>query len=283
MAEKGVFDRLIRFIDNEGAHRYGDVPVDLSIAEIEGKAVSVLSGNVKDGFKKTSETKPVSKLLCPLQYAPIIPCIGLNYRHHAEEAKMTIPTHPVLFVKPSDALIGPFDDIHIHPEVQQQLDYEGELTVVIGRDGKNIAAENALDYVLGYTVGNDLSARDYQVPASVSGGQYSYAKSFDDFAPIGPCITSTSLIPEPQVLKFTTKVNGEVRQQSETADMIWSVRQIIAHLSRGTTLRAGTCIMTGTPSGVGLWMQPPKFLKNGDVIEVEFEHIGIIKNKVVFD
>lgn len=196
---------------------------------------------------------------------------------------MTVPDHPVVFTKPSDALAGPFDDIHVHKDVQKQLDYEGELTVVIGRDGKNIDVEDALDYVLGYTCGNDFSARDYQVPASVSGGQYSYAKSFDQFAPIGPCITSTTVVPDPQNLNYTTKVNGELRQETSTADMIWTVKQIISHLSRGTTLRAGTCIMTGTPSGVGLWMQPPKFLNDGDIIEVEIEQVGSIRNKVVFD
>jgi 2-keto-4-pentenoate hydratase/2-oxohepta-3-ene-1,7-dioic acid hydratase in catechol pathway len=196
---------------------------------------------------------------------------------------MNVPSMPVVFTKPSDALAGPYDDIHVHRDVQKQLDYEGELTVVIGRDAKNVQAEDALKYVLGYTSGNDFSARDYQVPADVSGGQYSYAKSFDQFAPIGPCITSTAIIPDPQALYYETRVNGEVKQKTSTGDMIWTVRQIIAHLSRGTTLRKGTCIMTGTPSGVGLWMTPPQFLKHGDEVEVEIEHIGVIKNKIVFD
>ena len=196
---------------------------------------------------------------------------------------MTVPSQPVVFTKPADALAGPYDDIHVHPEVQKQLDYEGELTVVIGRDGKNISVDNALDHVLGYTCGNDFSARDYQVPASVSGGQFSYAKSFDQFAPIGPCVTSTAVIKDPQVLNYVTKVNGEIRQSTSTDDMIWNVKQIIAHLSRGSTLRAGTCIMTGTPSGVGLFMQPQGFLKDGDVVEVEIEHIGSIRNRIVFD
>jgi transcription initiation factor TFIIH subunit 2 len=195
---------------------------------------------------------------------------------------MAIPEHPVVFTKPSDAVTGPFDDISVHKEVQAQLDYEGELTVVIGRDAKNVSEENALDYVLGYTCGNDLSARDYQLPATRAGGQFSYAKSFDHFAPIGPCISSTSIIPEPQKLQYTTTVNGEVRQSTSTSDMIWSVRQIIAHLSRGTTLRAGTCIMTGTPSGVGLFMKPQGFLKDGDVVEVSIENIGSISNRIVF-
>jgi 2-keto-4-pentenoate hydratase/2-oxohepta-3-ene-1,7-dioic acid hydratase in catechol pathway len=196
---------------------------------------------------------------------------------------MTVPKHPVVFTKPSDALAGPFDDIHIHPEVQQQLDYEGELVVVIGRDAKNVSVGEALDYVLGYAVGNDVSARDYQVPNATSGGQYSYAKSFDQFAPIGPCIASTSLIPDPQALSYVTRVNGETRQQTSTSDMIHDVKHLIVHLTRGTTLRRGTCIMTGTPSGVGLWMDPPKFLKSGDVVEVEIDKIGMIRNKVVFD
>jgi transcription initiation factor TFIIH subunit 2 len=167
--------------------------------------------------------------------------------------------------------------------VQSQLDYEGELTVVIGRDAKNVSAEDALDYVLGYTAGNDLSARDFQVPAKTGGGQFCYAKSFDWFAPIGPVILSSALVPDPQRLELVTRVNGEVRQKTSTGDMIWSVRQIISHLTRGTTLRAGTVIMTGTPSGVGLWMDPKKFLNDGDVVEIEIEGISAIRNRIVFD
>jgi transcription initiation factor TFIIH subunit 2 len=175
------------------------------------------------------------------------------------------------------------DDVHIHAKVQCQLDYEGEMTVIIGRDAKNVSEEDAIDYVLGYTVGNDLSARDYQVPTKVCGGQFSYAKSFDQFAPIGPCILSAALVPDPQQLELVTKVNGEVRQKTSTEDMIWSTRQIISHLTRGTTLRKGTVIMTGTPSGVGLFLNPKCFLKDGDVVEVDIEGIGAIRNKIVFD
>lgn len=196
---------------------------------------------------------------------------------------MTIPDDPVVFSKPADAIAGPFDDIHVHKDVQKQLDYEGELTIVMGRDAKNLTLDNALDYVLGYTCGNDLSARDFQVPNSRSGGQYGYAKSFDQFAPIGPCITSTSIITDPQNLNYVTRVNGEVRQKTSTSDMIWTVKQILVHLTRGTTLRAQSCIMTGTPSGVGVFMQPQGFLKDGDVVEVEIEKIGAIKNRIVFD
>jgi 2-keto-4-pentenoate hydratase/2-oxohepta-3-ene-1,7-dioic acid hydratase in catechol pathway len=161
------------------------------------------------------------------------------------------------------------------------LDYEGELTVVIGKDCKDVSEDQALSYVLGYTAGNDVSARYFQLP-DTSGGQYCYAKAFDKFAPIGPAIVSPSLIPDPQKLKYTTKVNGQLRQETPTSDMIWSVKQIIAHLSRGTTLRKGTVIMTGTPKGVGLFMEPKGFCKDGDVVEVNIEKIGAIANKMVF-
>lgn len=161
------------------------------------------------------------------------------------------------------------------------LDYEGELTVVIGKTGKDISEADALSYVLGYTAGNDVSARYFQLP-NTSGGQYCYAKSFDAFAPIGPVLVSPAVVPDPQKLKYRTKVNGEVRQETGTDDMVWTVAQIITHLSRGTTLRAGTIIMTGTPSGVGLFMEPKGFLKDGDVVEVEIDGIGSIANKMVF-
>lgn len=162
------------------------------------------------------------------------------------------------------------------------LDYEGELTVVIGKDGNNIREEDALDYVLGYTSGNYISARNFQVPEA-SGGQYCYAKSFDGFAPVGHAIVSPKVITDPQRLKYVTKVNGEVRQETSTDDMIWSVRKLISHLSRGTTLRKWTVIMTGTPAGVGIFHKPQKFLKDGDVVEVVIDGVGTVKNTMVFD
>jgi transcription initiation factor TFIIH subunit 2 len=165
------------------------------------------------------------------------------------------------------------------------LDYEGELTVVISKDAKNVQEDKALDYVLGYTSSNDVSARDWQIPEEISGWQFAYAKSFDGFAPVGPCLTSTTLIPDPQQLKYTTKVNGQVRQESSTKNMVFPVKQIIAHLSRGTTIRKGTFIMTGTAAGVGLFVEPKGsgFVKDGDVVEVEFEEIGSIRNKHTFE
>lgn len=161
------------------------------------------------------------------------------------------------------------------------MDWEGEMTIIIGRDTKNATPSNALASVLGYAIGNDVSARNFQVPANVSGGQYCYAKSFDGFAPVGAAIVAPSVVRDPMKLNFTTRVNGEVKQTTCTSDMIWSVGEIIVHLSRGTTLRKGTVIMTGTPSGIGFFAG--EFLKDGDVVEVEMEHAGSIRNKIVFD
>ncbi|PVI08634.1 hypothetical protein DM02DRAFT_549062 [Periconia macrospinosa] len=277
------FDRLIRFEADDGKVYYGDLGDEVPTREIEGRKVQVLDGDVKSGFKKSGGEVKVSKLLCPLPTTNIIMCVGLNYNQHAEECNLSVPTFPTIFTKPPDALAGPLDPIPIHADCQSQLDYEGELTIVIGRDAKNVPASSFAEYVLGYTVGNDVSARNFQMPASISGGQFGYAKSFDKFAPIGPCIASTNVVGDPQKLRYWTKVNGEKRQETGTDDMIWTAGQIVEHLSRGTTLRAGTCIMTGTPSGVGLFMEPKGFLKDGDEVEIYAEGIGSLINKVKFD
>ena len=160
----------------------------------------------------------------------------------AHSVQLPVPNYPATFTKPIDALTGP-STITIERGVQDQLDYEGELTVVIGKTAKNVFEDEALDYVLGYTNGNDLSNRYYQVPDN-SGGQFCYAKSFDNFAPIGPAIVSSKVIPDPQKLHYQTKVNGEIRQSTGTDVMIFNVAKIISHFSRATTLRAGTVIMT---------------------------------------
>ncbi|OAL01944.1 hypothetical protein IQ06DRAFT_218743 [Phaeosphaeriaceae sp. SRC1lsM3a] len=279
------FERLIRFESADGNVKYGNLEKEVPTREIEGSEVEVLHGDIKSGFKKSGEKAKVGKLLSPLnrEELNIVLCVGLNYRKHAEECNLQIPENPAVFMKPSDALAGPLDDVPIHKDCQSKLDYEGELTIVIGKDCKNVSAANYKDYVLGYTVGNDVSARNFQLPASVSGGQFGYAKSFDKFAPIGPCIASTSVIPDPQKLTYWTKVNGEERQNTGTNDMIFTVGQIVEHLSRGTTLRAGTAIMTGTPSGVAFFMEPQTFLKDGDEVEIHVDGIGSLVNKMVFE
>lgn len=177
------------------------------------------------------------------------------------------------------ALAGPFDDVHVDPACQF-LDYEGELAFIVGKDVRNYNAENSFEeYLLGYTVGNDVSSRYWQMPER-SGGQHGYAKSFDQFGPIGPVIVSTSEISTPH-LDLKTTVNGEERQNSNTSDLLFGIPQILEHLSRGTTLRRGTVVLTGTPSGVAAFLKPPIWLKSGDVVEIEISKIGKIRNKMV--
>lgn len=170
----------------------------------------------------------------------------------------------------------------VHPDAQSLLDYEGELAVIMGRDAKNVTAAEALEYVLGYSNSNDVSARNFQL-SSASGGQFCYAKSFDGFAPVGPAVMLKDVIPDPQTLGLSTKVNGQDRQATNTDDMIWTVAQIIEHLSRGTTLRKGTIIMTGTPSGVGCFMKPTGCIQDGDNVEVKIDGLGTLSNKFVFE
>ncbi|KAF9884948.1 hypothetical protein FE257_000857 [Aspergillus nanangensis] len=266
------FKNLVRFSIGKQSY-YGE------LVETDGSTyvVQQFNGNPFDGLILTDTVHKVKELLSPIQSTPLVICIGLNYKEHAKEASLTVPTYPPVFTKPADALAGPFELIEVHPDAQSHLDYEGELTVVVGKDAKNVTAEDALDYVLGYTAGNDVSARNFQLPEA-SGGQFCYAKSFDKFAPIGHILISSQEIKDPQTLSLVTKVNGVVKQETNTSDMIWGVREIISHLSRGMTLRKGTVIMTGTPSGVGFFRK--EFLKNRDVVEVELNSVATVRNEI---
>ncbi|KAH7176126.1 fumarylacetoacetate hydrolase family protein [Dactylonectria macrodidyma] len=272
------FTRLVRFENEEGGVFYGDVTDDIhGGASLIGHPVHVFAGNSPflPAFKKTSHKERIHRLLPPLPSVPGIIGVGLNYRKHIE-----VPQFPAIFSKPSTALAGPEDDIHVHA-IARLLDYEGELCVVIGRDCKNISEEeNPLDYVLGYTIGNDVSSRYWQA-AAVSSGQADFAKGFDGFAPVGPVIASPAAIPDPSKLTLTTHVNGEERQRGQTDDLIFDIPYLIRFLSTGHTLTKGTIIMTDTPSGVIAGMKSPTWLKSGDVVEVEIDGIGRIKNKMV--
>lgn len=267
-----TFSRLVRFVQDDHIY-YGDL-----IGDEDGVyTIKKLVGKIFDSLEATEEIVKTDKLLCPLPHTPIIICIGLNYKSHAEEAKLEVPKYPAVFTKPSDALAGPFETIPTHPDTRPLLDYEGELAIIIGKNAKDVSEADALDYVLGYAAANDLSARNFQIPEA-SGGQYCYAKSFDKFGPIGHSITSPSLFNDPIDARITTKVNGAIRQDSNTNDLIFGVRQLISHLSRGTTLRKGTVIMTGTPAGVGYFRK--EFLVDGDVVEVEIEGVGRVRNVI---
>ncbi len=203
-------------------------------------------------------------------------CLGLNYHEHALELQMDIPQVPTLFAKFRNALCGPTSPI-VLPWVSMQIDYEGELTVIIGRRCKEVSEHESLSCVAGYTIMNDVSARDLQMQTS----QWTAGKTLDTFAPMGPGIVPACYIPDPQSLQIMTRVNGITLQQGNTRDMICSVAKTIAFLSSLMTLEPGDLIATGTPSGVGFKRQPPIFLKDGDIVEVEIERIGVIRNPVV--
>ena len=205
----------------------------------------------------------------------IIAC-GLNYRDHASESDAPMPTSPIMFAKWPTCLIGPGEPILI-PAGVDEVDWEAELAVIIGRTAKDVSVADALAYVSGYTCMNDVSARR----AQREDGQWSRAKSFDSFGPIGPVVVPAADIPDPQGLRILARVNGVELQSASTADMIFSVAQLISHASIGTTLLPGDIISTGTPSGVGAFRNPPIFLTDGDVVDIEIEGIGVLSNPVV--
>ena len=210
-----------------------------------------------------------------------IVCLGLNYAEHitegnrARQQERALPEYPIYFTKPPTAVTGPYDDI-IYPRATGRLDYEAELAFVIGKGGKNIPEEEAYDHVAGYTVFNDISARDLQSRH----GQWYKGKSCDTFAPMGPCLVTPDEVGDPMDLDLWLKVNGETRQSSNTSNMIFNIQRIVASLSEGMTLEVGDIVATGTPSGVG-YAHPSGLLKVGDVVEIWIEGIGTIRNRVV--
>ncbi|HEY3104674.1 MAG TPA: fumarylacetoacetate hydrolase family protein [Pyrinomonadaceae bacterium] len=203
-------------------------------------------------------------------------CIGLNYRDHAAESNMPIPERPVIFSKFATAVIGPGEPV-VLPSTSTQVDYEAELAVVIGRRAKQVSASRALDYVLGYTCFNDISARDFQF----ADGQWQRGKSCDTFAPMGPTIVTTDVVPDPHKLSIKLELNGQTMQDSNTDQLIFGVPELIEFLSQNITLEPGDVIATGTPAGVGFARKPPLFLKAGDLMEVSIENVGWLNNPVV--
>ena len=211
----------------------------------------------------------------PIDRPEKIVCVGLNYRDHAEEQGTELPEAPLLFAKWPNTLIGPGEPIVI-PPITKQVDYEAELGVVIGRRVRGTSAENALEAVAGYLCLNDVSARDLQF----SDGQWVRGKSLDTFCPVGPHFVSADDVPDPQALSIRALVNGEVLQDSNTSNMIFSVAEIVAHVSQAITLEPGDLIATGTPAGVGAFRDPPIWLEPGDEVTIEIESIGALTNPV---
>lgn len=213
----------------------------------------------------------------PLHNPSKIIAVGLNYIDHCEEAKLPVPKEPVLFTKWPNSITGPYDELHWPEKVTREVDYEVELGVVIGRRGRNISEKDALDYVCGYTVVNDVSARDLQF---ANAKQWDRGKSLDTFCPWGPYIVTRDEVGDPHKLDVRTVLNGKEMQKSNTSKLVFNINQIIAYASQGTTLMPGDLIPTGTPFGVGFSRTPPVFLKHGDICECEVERVGKIINKV---
>ena len=262
---------IIRYEDENGVRGYAGAGEDHQFHRI--------SGDIFGDFELTDERVQITKQLVPIQPVSIL-AIGLNYRRHAEESGMPIPEYPVLFVKAANALQNPGDPIVLPSHGKStEVDYECELAVIIGRECKNVSKEEALDRVLGYTCGNDVSARDWQL--KWGGGQWCKGKSFDTFAPLGPCLVTPEDLPDPGNLRIRTILNGETVQDSNTRDMIFDVPTLISFLSEDATLSPGTVIMTGTPQGVGMARKPPRWLVEGDRVTVIVEKIGALSNPVV--
>lgn len=262
--------QIIRYRDAAGAIHHAVRQPDGSARRIEG--------DLYGEFHITEEVAAVRQLLAPVQPLAIIG-IGLNYRRHAEETGAPLPEQPVVFLKLPGAVQHPQAPIRLPRHLRSdQVDFEGELAVVIGRPARNVRRQDALRHVLGYTCANDVSARDWQKLGG--GGQWCRGKTFDTFCPLGPVLVTADELADPNRLSIRTTVNGCEMQASNTADMIFEVARLIEFLSGSTTLMPGTVILTGTPAGVGMARQPPVWLCPGDTVSVGIEGIGVLTNPV---
>jgi 2-keto-4-pentenoate hydratase/2-oxohepta-3-ene-1,7-dioic acid hydratase in catechol pathway len=243
----------------------------------DGTAVRI-EGDLFGAYRMTGDKVPLGRPLAPVSPSNILG-IGLNYRKHAEEGGKGVPERPMLFVKSTNAVQHPGEPIVLpRHRASHKVDFEGELAVVIGRACKNVSKADALSYVFGYTVANDVSARDWQF--EWGGGQFCQAKSFDTFCPLGPVLVTADEIPNPNALRLKTTLNGQTMQDWTTADMVFDVATLIEFLSGDKTLLPGTVILTGTPHGVGYARKPPVWLQAGDTVSIEIEGIGTLTNPV---
>ena len=263
--------KIIRYETAAGEQGYGQ--------QHAAGAVTRLSGDLLGSLTDTQQPVQVAKLLAPLVPRDII-CIGLNYRKHADEGGKPVPEFPVVFMKNSGTLQNPGDPIVLPRRLNSDsVDYECELAVVLKKECYNVSKASALDYVLGYTCANDVSARDWQM--KFGGSQWCRGKTFATFCPLGPCLTTADEIPNPNNLGIRTVLNGQTMQDWNTNDMIFDVPTLIEFLSGSTRLAAGTVILTGTPHGVGAARKPPVFLQPGDTVTIEIDGIGALTNPVI--
>lgn len=267
--------RLVRYTpagSPESAPRHG-------VLHGEGRVTAATGDPLVGDLVDTGEAADIGELLSPVAPTAVL-CIGLNYAEHAAEGGRPAPERPVLFMKTPTAVQRPGGPIVLPRRLHSgSVDFEGELAVVIGRACKNVSRADAMTHVLGYTCANDVSARDWQ--RNGGGGQWCRGKTFDTFAPLGPCLVTADELPGVNDLRLTTTVSGQVMQDARTADMIFDVPTLIEFLSASTTLAAGTVILTGTPPGVGFARNPPRWLAAGDEVTVEIEGIGKLTNPVV--
>ncbi len=262
--------KIIRYQDRSGR-------VGLASEQPNGSALAI-EGDLFGEFRVSEKKVDIAKRLAPL-VPNIIWAIGLNYRHHAKEAGFPIPEYPVVFAKSPSSVQHPDDPIVIPTRLKSdEVDFECELAVVIGKTCKNASRQDAFEYVFGYTCANDVSARDWQLKKG--GSQWCRGKNFDTFAPLGPCVVTKDDIPDPHSLRIQTILNGVSMQDWTTGDMIFDIGTLIEFLSASTTLLPGTLIMTGTPQGVGMGRKPPVWLKPGDEISIVIEKIGTLTNPV---
>ncbi len=260
--------RIVSYCRDDGATRFGIV--DAEVVLDAGTDLGALAPGAPAGRLDALQ------LLAPVPRPGKVVCIGRNYAAHAAETGSPVPESPQLFAKWANAVVGPGVDVIHHP-ITAALDYEAELVVVIGRTASRVAEERALDVALGYTCGNDVSARDLQFGDT----QWIRGKALDTFAPIGPWIVTADEVPDPQALGIRCIVNGETRQDDSTANMVFGVARLIAFITEAITLEAGDLIFTGTPPGVGHGMVPPRYLAIGDHVRVEIDGIGAIEHSIV--
>ena len=264
--------KIIRFLSESGKTLYGAYSKRRP-GTAEGIEKEPWSKNIIGGGEEK-----IRKLLAPV--APVnILALGINYRKHGEETALSIPSEPILFLKATSSVTGPDHPIVLPAAGSDQVDYEAELALVIGKTAKNVTPAEAWDCIFGFTCANDVSARDWQFERQK--GQWARGKSFDTFCPLGPWIVTKDEIDNPDDLAIRAVLNGKTVQKSRTSEMIFDVRTIVSRLSRSMTLHPGTVILTGTPEGVGFTRRPPLFLQPGDDIRIEIEKIGTLSNRVI--
>jgi len=263
-----------QYVDLQAA----DASLPNSMIELLTGGPDMLAAAAEATEKGTGFAPESVELLAPIPNPQKVICIGLNYADHAAESGMDIPTEPVVFNKFPTTVAAHEEDV-VLPKVSEKVDYEAELVVVIGRPCKQVSKEEALDYVAGYCTGHDVSARDWQI--GKPGGQWLSGKTFDGFAPFGPTLVTADEVGDPGNLSVKLRLNNETMQDSSTKQLIFNIDELVSYLSGICTLLPGDVIFTGTPPGVGMARKPPVFLKDGDVVEVEIEKLGVLRNKFV--